>query len=111
MEIVKRREEKVTGGEGSFGSDFLGLLLKAYHDTNHDQRISADELFELCKEFYLVAQETTNALLAWTVFLLALHTDWQEEVRKEVVDLFGKQTPNADGIAKLKTVRNPRTQS
>ncbi|KAB2600639.1 cytochrome P450 CYP749A22-like [Pyrus ussuriensis x Pyrus communis] len=104
MEIVKRREEKATGGEGSFGSDFLGLLLKAYHDTNDDQRISADELFELCKEFYLVAQETTNALLAWTVFLLALHTDWQEEVRKEVVDLFDKQTPNADGIAKLKTM-------
>ena len=45
-------------------------------------------------------------LLAWTVFLLALHTDWQEEARKEVLQLFGKQTPNLDGIGKLTTVRN-----
>ncbi|XP_061989394.1 cytochrome P450 CYP749A22-like [Rosa rugosa] len=36
MEIVKEREEKAMSGEEaeSFGSDFLGLQLKAYHDTN-----------------------------------------------------------------------------
>ncbi|KAL6279608.1 hypothetical protein ACE6H2_016489 [Prunus campanulata] len=34
LEIVRKREEKViTGGKDSFGSDFLGLLVKAYHDA------------------------------------------------------------------------------
>ncbi|CAN6588748.1 unnamed protein product [Malus baccata var. baccata] len=103
VEIVKKREEKaMTGGEDSFGSDFLGLLLKAYHDSNDDQRISVDDLVDECKTFYFAGQETANTLLAWTVFLLALHTDWQEEARKEVIQLFGKQTPNHDGIAKMK---------
>ncbi|PRQ39036.1 putative cytochrome P450, EF-Hand 1, calcium-binding protein [Rosa chinensis] len=105
MEIVKKREEKVTSREEeSFGSDFLGLLLKAHHDTNDNQRISIDDLVEECKSLYFVGQETTNTLLSWTVFLLAQHPAWQEEARKEVLQLFGKQTPNSDGISKLKTM-------
>ncbi|CAL8095434.1 unnamed protein product [Prunus armeniaca] len=105
LEIVRKREEKVmTGGEDSFGSDFLGLLVKAHHDANDSQRISVDDLIDDCKTFYVAGQETTNSLLAWTVLLLAHHTDWQEEARKEVIQMFGKQTPNPDGIAKLKTM-------
>ena len=106
MKVIKKREQKaVNGEEDGFGSDFLGLLLKAHHDTNEKQRISVDDLVDECKTFYFAGQETTNSLLAWTVFLLALHTDWQDEARQEVLQLFGKQTPNPDGIAKLKTVR------
>ncbi|XP_021825119.1 cytochrome P450 CYP749A22-like [Prunus avium] len=105
IEIVKKRERKVMPGEEeSLGSDFLGLLLKAYHDTNDNQRISLDDLVDECKTFYLAGHESTATFLAWTVFLLALHTDWQEEARKEVLQVFGKQTPNPKGIAKLKTM-------
>ncbi|KAK9934980.1 hypothetical protein M0R45_022099 [Rubus argutus] len=105
MGIVKKREDKaMSGEEESFGSDFLGLLLKAHHDTNDKQRILIDDLVDECKSFYFVGQETTNSLLSWTVTLLALHSDWQEEARKEVLQLFGKQTPNPDGLAKLKTM-------
>ena len=64
-----------------------------------------DDLVDDCKTFYFAGQETTNTLLAWTVLLLALHADWQEEARKEVLQSFGKQTPNPDDLAKLKTVR------
>ncbi|XP_070671447.1 cytochrome P450 CYP749A22-like [Malus domestica] len=105
-EIVKKREKKamMTGQKESFGSDFLGLLLKAHHDANENQRVSVDELVDECKTFHFAGQETTNTLLAWTVFLLALHTDWQEEARKEVMDVFGKQTPNPDDFSKLKTM-------
>ncbi|KAL6192908.1 hypothetical protein ACLB2K_033994 [Fragaria x ananassa] len=105
VEIVKKRErEAVTGEEGSFGTDFLGLLLKAHHGANDKQRISVNELVEECKTFYFAGQDTTNSLLVWTVFLLALHPDWQEEARKEVLQIFGKQPPSPDGLAKLKTM-------
>ncbi|XP_021824412.1 cytochrome P450 CYP749A22-like [Prunus avium] len=105
IEIVKKREKKAMAGEeDGFGSDFLGLLLKAHHDANDNQRISVDDLVDECKTFYFAGQETSNSLLAWTVFLLAIHTDWQEEARKEVLEIFGKQNPNMDGIARLKTM-------
>ncbi|KAL6186718.1 hypothetical protein ACLB2K_042837 [Fragaria x ananassa] len=105
MEIVEEREEKATsGGEESFGSDFLGSLLKAYHDTNDKQRFSIDDIVDECKSFYFAGQETVNTLLAWTVFLLAHHTEWQEEARKEVLEIFGKETPNPNDLSKLKTM-------
>ncbi|KAM3707070.1 hypothetical protein ACJW30_03G198400 [Castanea mollissima] len=105
LEIIKKKEEKVMTEEvGSFGNDFLQLLVKAYHDANSSPKISIQDLVDECKTFYFAGQETTNSLLAWTVLLLAIHTDWQEEARKEVLNLFGHQNPNPDGITKLKTM-------
>ncbi|TQD93135.1 hypothetical protein C1H46_021228 [Malus baccata] len=103
-EIIKKREKKAMAGEENFGSDYLGLLVKAHLDTNDSQKISVDDLVNECKTFYFAGQETTNGVLAWIVFLLALHTDWQVKARKEVLQLFGKQNPTHDDIAKLKTM-------
>ncbi|XP_024159147.1 cytochrome P450 CYP749A22 [Rosa chinensis] len=107
LEIVKKRENKAVTqqDEHNFGGDFLGLLLKAHHDDCNDRyRVTKDDIIDQCKALYFAGQETTNGLLAWTVFLLALHQDWQEEARKEVLQLFGKQNPNSDGISRLKTM-------
>lgn len=94
-EIIKKREEKAAiGDEESF--DRCRLI----SDSNDEKRTSVDE----CKTIYFAGHETTNTVLAWTVFLLAPHTDCQEEARKEVLQLFGRQNPNPGGIAKLKTV-------
>ncbi|XP_048318869.2 cytochrome P450 CYP749A22-like [Ziziphus jujuba] len=104
IQIIKKREEKAMEEDqkDSFGNDFLGILLKAHHDANEKQRISVDNVVDECKTFYFAGQETSNTLLTWAVFLLAVHTDWQEEARKEVVSLFGQQIPTPDGITKLK---------
>ena len=107
MKIAKKREEKVESGEAeSFGNDFLGSLLKAYHDSDEENRLSEQDLVDECKTFYFGGQETTNSLLAWTSLVLAIHTDWQEKARKEVIEMFGNHNPDSEGIAKLKTVRN-----
>ncbi|KAK8486983.1 hypothetical protein V6N11_061056 [Hibiscus sabdariffa] len=108
MKIVKKREEKVMNGEAdSFGNDFLGLLVHAYHDSDEENRLSMEDLVDECKTFYLAGlsgQETVNSLLAWTVFLLAIHGDWQEKARREVIKIFGNQNPYPEGIDKLKTM-------
>ncbi|KAK8483416.1 hypothetical protein V6N11_021234 [Hibiscus sabdariffa] len=103
MQIVKKREERVSNGEASsFGTDFLGLLLTAYHDTDKKNKLSEQDLVDECKTFYFAGQETTNSSLAWTVFLLATHPDWQEKARREVMEVFGDRNPNPEGIGKLK---------
>ncbi|KAL1556599.1 cytochrome P450 CYP749A22-like protein [Salvia divinorum] len=105
MEIVKKRQFEVQSGKAdSFGSDFLGSLLKGHHDTDPKSQISAAEIIDECKTFYFAGQETTFSLLSWTTFLLAIHTDWQERARAEVLQLFGQQNPNSDGLSRLKTV-------
>ncbi|XVF85765.1 hypothetical protein PTKIN_Ptkin17bG0143500 [Pterospermum kingtungense] len=105
MDMVKKREEKVETGEAdNFGSDFLGLLINAYHDMDEKTRISVEDLVGECKTFYFAGQETTNSLLTWTILLLAIHRDWQEKARREVIEVFGNKNPQSNGIAKLKTM-------
>lgn len=108
--IIKKREEKAMDEGEGFGSDFLGLLLKAHHQAEDEkQRVSMEQIIQESKGLYFAGQETTNSMLAWTMFLLALNPSWQETARKEVLDLFGKQNPTPDGISKLKTVRHVLT--
>ncbi|KAK6251980.1 hypothetical protein QUC31_013700 [Theobroma cacao] len=105
MEVVKKREEKVVNGEAnSFGTDFLGLLVNAYHDADKKNRLSVQDLVDECKTFYFAGQETTNSALAWTVLLLAINPDWQEKARREVIEVFGNQNPHSEGIGRLKTM-------
>ncbi|KAJ8771907.1 hypothetical protein K2173_027084 [Erythroxylum novogranatense] len=103
LKLFKKREERVMSGESdSYGNDFFGLLINTYHDDDESKKISVEDLVDECKTFYFGGQETTNTLLSWTVLLLAIHTDWQEEARNEILKILGQQTPNAEGIAKLK---------
>ncbi|XP_038723891.1 cytochrome P450 CYP749A22-like isoform X2 [Tripterygium wilfordii] len=103
LEMIRKREKKVKSGEAeSYGKDFLGLLLQSCHDPDESQRITVENVIDECKGMYVAGQETTTNLLSWTIMLLAIHTDWQEEARKEVQDIFGQQIPNPDGISKLK---------
>ncbi|OMO72108.1 Cytochrome P450 [Corchorus olitorius] len=105
MEMVKKREEKVFSGEAnSFGTDFLGLLLNAFHDPDKNNRLSEQDLVDECKTFYFAGHETANSALAWIVLLLAIHPDWQEKARKEVFEVCGNQKPQYEGIGKLRIV-------
>ncbi|KAK8308159.1 hypothetical protein V6Z12_D02G038000 [Gossypium hirsutum] len=103
MKMIKKREDRVVNGEAdSFGNDFLGLLVKAYHDLDDKDMLSLGDLVDECKTFYLAGQDTVNGLLAWTVLLLAIHGDWQEKARREVIEIFGNQNPHPESIVKLK---------
>lgn len=112
MEIVKKRQNEVeTGQANSLGNDFLGSLLKVYNDMDQKNSVSAAEIIDECKTFYFAGQETTYSLLSWATLLLAIHTDWQEKARIEVLQFFGQENPNTEGIARLKTVSKlPKTR-
>ncbi|PKI69545.1 hypothetical protein CRG98_010073 [Punica granatum] len=103
IRIIKKREEKIASGESDgFGNDFLGLPVQAFLEEDRSKKITVDELVVECKAFYVAGQETTNATLTWMVFFLAVHSEWQEEARKEVLNVFGRRDPYYDGVAKLK---------
>ncbi|CAN1795307.1 Cytochrome P450 CYP749A22 [Linum perenne] len=100
MNMVAKREQENTST--SSATDFLGLLLKAYTDTDTKNSITLDDMVDECKTFYVAGHETTTSSLTWTVFLLAVHSEWQEKAREQVVQLFGKdKSPTPDGISRL----------
>ncbi|CAN0927110.1 Cytochrome P450 CYP749A22, partial [Linum grandiflorum] len=106
--MVKEREHAASTGVVvkagyEYGTDFLGLLVKSYHDESKE--VSVDNVVDECKTFYVAGQHPTNFLLSWAAFLLSVHTNWQEEARNEVVSQFGRdRIPDSDGISKLKVL-------
>lgn len=101
LELVKKRE-KVKNGE--IGNDYLGQLVKIFHEPDCNKRITLEQMIDEVKAVYGAGHLTTTTLLSWSVFLLAINTDWQEKAREEVLELFGHKNPTSDGIARLKTM-------
>lgn len=67
-------------------------------------KMSMEEIIEECQTFYFAGHETTSGLLTWTVMLLAIHSEWQERARQEILDYCGRNHPDAETLNQLKIV-------
>ncbi|CAD5333390.1 unnamed protein product [Arabidopsis thaliana] len=105
IEIIQSRRDCAEMGRSStHGDDLLGLLLnemdidKNNNNNNNNLQLIMDE----CKTFFFAGHETTALLLTWTTMLLADNPTWQEKVREEVREVFGRNgLPSVDQLSKL----------
>lgn len=99
--LIQRKVNSLRIGESRV-DDLLGLLLQYNNQSSapgnasgtEDNGLSIEEIIEECKQFYLAGQETTSSWLAWTMIVLAMHLDWQEKAREEVLLICAKKEPN-----------------
>ncbi|KAL1834015.1 cytochrome P450 714C2 [Daucus carota subsp. sativus] len=57
-----------------------------------------------CKELCIVGMEVPGITAIWGLMLLALHPEWQERARAEVLEICGGQTLDAEKLGKMKVV-------
>ncbi|KAJ4975165.1 hypothetical protein NE237_000271 [Protea cynaroides] len=108
MDIISKRQKAMKIGEAT-NDDLLGLLLESNHkqiqeNKNKNVGMSIEEVMQECKIFYFAGQETTSVLLVWTMIVLSMHSEWQVCAREEILQAFGKNKPNFDGLSHLKIV-------
>ncbi|MQM12978.1 hypothetical protein Taro_045897 [Colocasia esculenta] len=109
-EIVMKREKALQSAGNASTDDLLSLLLES--NLTHFQvngcskqfKMTTKDVIEECKLFYFAGQETTSVLLTWAMVVLSMHTDWQDRARSEVLQVFGRNRPDYDGLSQLKTV-------
>nr|GLL39357.1 cytochrome P450 CYP749A22-like [Ipomoea trifida] len=104
LELVRKREKESNGVVENYGKDYLGQLMKISGGSDISKNISLDQMIDEIKALYGAGHLTTTSLLGWCIFLLALHTEWQEKARTEILELFGHENPTSDGIARLRTM-------
>lgn len=104
-DIIQRREKAMKLGEAP-SDDLLGLLIESNkkYSEEHESALTMDDIIEECKLFYFAGQETTSILLTWTMVTLGMHPEWQSRAREEVLQNFGKNKPDFDGLGHLKIV-------
>ncbi|XP_057525194.1 cytochrome P450 CYP72A616-like isoform X2 [Amaranthus tricolor] len=109
-DVIKKKESAVKAGEGT--NDLLGLLLQSNQDYIQEENstltknsgLTIEEVIQESKQFYLAGQETTASLLTWAVIVLAMHQDWQDKARQEVIRVFGSNNIDYEAISCLNTV-------
>ncbi|KAI3463379.1 hypothetical protein Pfo_020042 [Paulownia fortunei] len=87
-------------------NDLLELMIRAADEMSHSNNslaITANDIVEECKTIFFAGKHTTSNLLTWTTVLLAMHPQWQEQAREEVLRVCGaRDTPTKNDLAKLK---------
>ncbi|KAH9613666.1 hypothetical protein KSS87_004433, partial [Heliosperma pusillum] len=107
-DLIRKRQSTIRS-QGSQTDDLLGLLLYSNYQNNESNKtedlkqggMTIEEVIEECKQFYLAGQETTASLLTWTIIVLAMHPDWQEKARNEVMQACGRDSINFEAIKSL----------
>lgn len=90
-----------------YEQDLLGHLLKENNeiDGQMNKTLTKKELVDECKTFFFGGYETTSLSITWTLLLLALHQDWQNQLRDEIKQVVGNiQELDINLLADLKKV-------
>ncbi|XP_031251286.1 cytokinin hydroxylase-like [Pistacia vera] len=83
--------------------DLMGLLLEANNvDDPRGKTLNSRELIDQCKTFFFGGQETTALALSWSLLLLAMNPDWQNQLREEIREVIGDKEVHFDLLAGLK---------
>lgn len=73
--------------------DLLSHLLEAYADES----VIRDHLLTML----IAGHDTSTAALAWSLYELGRHPEWQERLRREVQAYFGEMRPTPEQVSQL----------
>ncbi|KAJ4832519.1 hypothetical protein Tsubulata_800077 [Turnera subulata] len=110
LEVVNDRLENNQSFGKSDQKDLLQAILESADDSEAFQTNRDKDRFivDNCKNIYFAGSETTSATATWILMLLALHPEWQERVRAEIVEICGDQLHDyfldMDKLRQLKTL-------
>jgi cytochrome P450 len=91
--VAERKRQLAAEGtaleKSTFGKDVLSLLLKANMapDLRDDQRLTDLEVVDQIATVLFAGHETTSTAMTWLLYLLSRHTDIQDRLRKELLDV------------------------
>ena len=98
-QLVATRLTEIASGSAP---DDLATKIMTTADPVTGDRFDADEMVDQVAIFFLAGHETSASALAWTLYLLALYPDWQDQAATEAKQFIGTFSE----LSKLKLTRD-----
>ncbi|WP_149140808.1 cytochrome P450 [Gemmobacter caeruleus] len=99
--LTAERAQAIAAGTAP---DDLATKIMTFADPETGQRFDTAEMVDQVAIFFLAGHETSASALAWALYLLATHPDWQDRVAAEAQAELG-EVPYFSVINRLKTAR------
>ncbi|APE43287.1 cytochrome [Sulfitobacter alexandrii] len=81
--IATLTRERMTEIEAGTAPDDLATKIMTNVDPVSGARFDTDEMVDQVAIFFLAGHETSASALAWTLYLMATHPEWQDRVAEE----------------------------
>ncbi|KAJ0966675.1 hypothetical protein J5N97_023592 [Dioscorea zingiberensis] len=101
LKIITSRKEKacMINGSDDDQQDLLSILLEG--NQTQKKKLTTRELVDECKTFFFGGHETTALALTWSLLLLALHPEWQQVLREEIMEVSHGEPLDSTMLTKL----------
>jgi len=107
--IANRRHSR--SDQGDLLSALLAARDSAGQDGGGDQGLTDSELIDQCVTFFIAGTDTTAAVLAWALHLLALNPDVEGQLHAEVDSVVAGATATIDDLDRLRTTGSIITET
>ena len=86
--------------------DDLATKIMTTADPVTGQRFETEEMVDQVAIFFLAGHETSASALAWSLYLLAMHPDWQDKTAAEAEAVISEAGPEFGDMARLRVTRD-----
>jgi cytochrome P450 len=97
--LTAERAEAIAAGTAP---DDLATKIMTAVDPETGQGFATAEMIDQVAIFFLAGHETSASALAWTLYLLAMHPDWQDQAAEEAAHL----APHFGTLSRLRVTRD-----
>lgn len=105
-QITRLTEARMTAIGAGRAPEDLATKIMVTEDPVTGRRFDTAEMVDQVAIFFLAGHETSASALAWALYLLATHPDWQERVAAEAESVFGAGPAEFSALAGLKVARD-----
>lgn len=104
--IIRPRYEAMLNNKISDEKDILSSLLNVAAQGHNRKAFSFIEILDQVAMLFLAGHETTASSMTWTLYLLALYPEYQEEAYSEVVSKCSFNEFNVENVKELTFITN-----
>lgn len=101
--IGRLTTERMAAISAGTAPDDLATKIMTTADPQTGERFDAQEMIDQVAIFFLAGHETSASALAWTLYLMATHPDWQDRVAEEAAAL---DDPSFAAMSRLRISRD-----